>query len=93
MAEVVRYYRTGRGVLGEVTESHAEVTKLPAGAAEITREEYEQQAAQLAGDREQRHAAIRQAEAERAQGDVAALVAAGVPETTARRLAGVRERD
>jgi hypothetical protein len=61
---------------------------LPEGAVEVTEEEYQQRLGELRAVAEERAAEFHRDAEEQAGGDVAALVAAGVSEETAARLAG-----
>lgn len=89
MAETTLYYRLPSGAFAQRTVDGDELTvALPDGAVEVTAAEYETGVAAIreanAAATAEQQAAARQAQ----QADYDALLAAGIPETTARRLSG-----
>ncbi|GAA3172898.1 hypothetical protein [Nonomuraea salmonea] len=89
--EVVRYFRSAAGSVSQITESGSGCgrVKLPDDVVEISEGEYRQAVADLA-DADERHVAgLVEADERRRLADLEALTAAGIPEATARRLAGI----
>jgi hypothetical protein len=88
MADTIVYYRHANGAYSQQEVSEGSVPQAPAGAVETTAQEY---AAGLAAVQEANAAAVAEraaAEREAARADYEALIAAGIPEATARRMSG-----
>lgn len=83
------YYRMANGAVSErVVEGVEGPIAPPPGATEITAEEYQQGLAEWEAAREARRAEVQAAEAAEAKQAYEDLIAAGIPEATARRLSG-----
>lgn len=88
--EYVRYFRSPTGSFGEITESRPGITPLPEGAEEISAEEYAAALQQWQAQKDAYIADLKAVDAARQQEDYQALLTAGLPEATARRLSGLR---
>lgn len=89
----VRYYRTEAGGIGMVEESHPGSTRLPAGAVELDKAAYDAATAEWQDAKRQHVDELRAADRARLTDDYDALVAAGIPDVTARRLSGLDRLD
>lgn len=89
----VRYYRTAAGAVGIVEESDPGSTVLPEDAVVIDKAEYDDALATWQLGKEQHVAELRADDRARLTDDYDALVAVGVPATTARRVSGLARLD
>lgn len=88
--ETTVYYRRADGSYSERTVSGPDGTVItdPEGAVRVTRAQHAKALAEMSKEREAVRAAAGLAEREALAADYAALVAAGIPAKTARRLSG-----
>ncbi|MEZ0073634.1 hypothetical protein [Planotetraspora sp. GP83] len=96
MEEKTLYYRTAVGGLVERTvtvqrDANGEVVvpPVPEGWVELTAEQYATERAKVDAAEQARQDQVRQEEEQRQSEDLAALRQLGLPEATARRLAGL----
>jgi len=90
METTLKYYRLASGAIESVEITGESGGHVPAdGAVEISEAEYDQELAQIRADREAREQQERAEELQRLADDLAALVAAGIPGATARRMLGI----
>lgn len=86
--ETTVYYMFDNGSVASRTVTGSEPPALPDGAVEITQAEYEQELAAIQQAHDDAVADVEAAEAQQREDDYNALIAAGIPEATARRMAG-----
>jgi hypothetical protein len=86
--ETTYYYRHDNGGYEVVTVTGDAEYVPPAGAVEISQAEYEAGVAAVAAHNDAHLADLRDADRQTALADYQALIAAGIPEETARRLSG-----
>lgn len=87
-AETV-YYRHGKSVGQRTATNRGDgPTALPDGAEEISHAAYLDEVAVLAAARDEHRAEMREAAREASRADYDALIAAGLPEASARRMSG-----
>lgn len=93
MADFTVYYRYDNGAYSATTYEGMEPSDVvpPEGATEITQQEYEDGVAEVEAANAAAAAELEAADRQRACDDYAALIAAGVPEATARRMSGCVE--
>lgn len=82
----ILYYRADHGGVGRIETSDNVTPRLPAGAVEITAEEYEAGSEEMRAAHDAYVEGLRAGERAQAADDLRALLAAGIPESTARRL-------
>ncbi|MFE7356957.1 hypothetical protein ACFU8Q_28315 [Streptomyces sp. NPDC057543] len=87
MEETTRYVRTASGSVMKITDSGS-TTVLPDGAVEITAEEYEATLAAIQAASDQKAADERAQELAAKKDAYDALIAAGIPEASARQISG-----
>lgn len=90
MPDTTLYYRTASGALASQAASGeaAGAPSLPQGATALTREEYETELAAVEAARQEHAEDLVAADEANQSADYEALRASGIPEATARRLAG-----
>lgn len=86
---VTVYYRRGKSVGQRTASSSGDgTTVLPDGAEEITHSAYLDAVAVLATARDEHRAEMREAASEASRADYEALITAGLPDASARRMSG-----
>ncbi|MET7809727.1 hypothetical protein ABZT26_02570 [Streptomyces sp. NPDC005395] len=87
------YYRTATGSLVMADVSDGVEPHLPEGAEVLTADEYQAEVDAAEAVREAKREQTRQENAQAARSAYDALIAAGIPDETARRLSGYWETD
>jgi len=87
--QIILYIRHANGAVSQVTTNQdRDSVHVPEGARLISAKAYAKEHAAITAANEEYVGALRLAEEEQQAGDYEALRAAGIPDTTARRLTG-----
>jgi hypothetical protein len=90
MAETTLYYRTAGGLLTSrvISGEDVETPRVPEGATVLTEAEYAEALAAVQAERAAYAQQLTETDQANQEADYSALIAAGVPDSTARRLTG-----